>query len=234
MREKCRKIFYETKVKELKQSKPKDWWRKVNCSCGLHSSTKDSLEHLKHDTIDHISLCNLINNAFLDPTKDYTALDDSILLAFDNVIDDPFVVTEEEVLSCLKCIRAGKSNGPDEVPNWFLEKFAVILVAPVTTVLNCSFREGRLPRVWKLANVCPIPKSDQVLDVSKDLRPISLTSTLCKIAEEVIISSHRKPLLLTCMDFNQFGFVPGSCTTFALISLIYRWSEVLDKSDSSV
>ena len=120
------------------------------------------------------------------------------------------------------------------MPNWVLEKFAVILVAPITTILNCSFREGRLPRVWKLANICPIPKGDQVLDVNKDLRPISLTSTLCKIAEEVIISSHLKPLLLACMDFNQFGFVPGSCTTFALISLIHRWSEVLDKSDSSV
>ena len=73
-----------------------------------------------------------------------------------------------------------------------------------------------------------------MLDVNKDRRPISLTSTLCKIAEEVIISSHLKPLLLTCMDFDQFGFVPGSCTTFALISLIHRWSEVLDKSGSSV
>ena len=36
------------------------------------------------------------------------------------------------------------------------------------------------------------------------------------------------------MDFNQFGFVSGLCTTFALISLIHRWSEVLDISDSSV
>ena len=158
-----------------------------------------------------VSLCNLTNNAFLDPMKDYTALHDSILSAFDNVIDDPIVVTEEEALSYLKCIRAGKSNGPEEVPNSVLEKFAVILVAPITTVLNCSFREGRLSRVSQLTNICLIPKSDRVLDVNKDLRPISLTSTLCKIAEEVIISSHLKPLLLTFMDFNKFGFVPGSC-----------------------
>ena len=80
--------------------------------------------------------------------KDYTAVDDSIFSAFDNVINDPIVVTEEEVLSYLICIRAGKSNGPDEVPNWVLEKSAVILVAPITTILNCSFRVGRLPRVW--------------------------------------------------------------------------------------
>ena len=36
------------------------------------------------------------------------------------------------------------------------------------------------------------------------------------------------------MDFNQFGFVAGSCTTFALVSLIHRWSESLDKPDGSV
>ena len=165
---------------------------------------KNVLKHLKHNTINKVSFCNLINNAFLDPMKDYTALDNNIPPAFDNVTDDPIVVTEEEVLSYLKCVRSGKSNGSDEVPNWVLEKFSVILVAPITTILNCSFREGRLLRVWKLANICPIPKGDQVLDVNKDL----------------------KPLLLACMDYNQFGFVPGSCTTFALISLIHRWSKV--------
>ena len=80
--------------------------------------------------------------------KDYTALDDSILSAFDNVIDDPIVVPEEEVLSYLKGIRAGKSNGLEEMPNSVLKNFAVILVAPIVTILKCSFREGRLPRVW--------------------------------------------------------------------------------------
>ena len=101
--------------------------------------------------------------------KGYAALDDSILSAFNNVMDDLTVVTEEEVLSYLKCVRAGKSNGLEEVPNWVLERFAVILVASIATILNCSFREGRLPRVWKLANICPIPKGNEALDVNKDL-----------------------------------------------------------------
>ena len=151
------------------QSKIKDWWRAVNSLCGLHSRTRNALKHLKHDIVDHVSLCNLINNAFLDPTKGYAALDDSILSAFNNVTEDLTVVTEEEVLSYLKCVRAGKSNGLEEVPNWVLERFAVILVASIATKLNCSFREGHLPRVWKLANICPIPKGNQALDVNKDL-----------------------------------------------------------------
>lgn len=63
-------------------------------------------------------------------------------------------------------------------------------------------------KVWKLANIYPIAKGDQLLDVNKDLRPSSLTSTLCKIAEDVIISLHLKPLLLACMGSNNFNLSP--------------------------
>ena len=46
------KILDETKAKELKQTKPKDWWRGVNRLCNVHSR-RFFLENLKHDTIDH-------------------------------------------------------------------------------------------------------------------------------------------------------------------------------------
>ena len=29
--------------------------------------------------------------------------------------------------------------------------------------------------------------------------------------------------MLECMDPNQFGFIPDSCTTFALISMLHHW-----------
>ncbi len=62
-----------------------------------------------------------------------------------------------------------------------------------------NHKEGRLPFVWKLANVCPIPKSKQVLNVNNDLRPISLTSTLCEIAEEFVIARDLKSTLMNEM-----------------------------------
>jgi hypothetical protein len=84
----------------------------------------------------------------------------------------------EKVLSHLQRIGSGKSSGPDNLPNWVLKSFADLHAEPVTVILNASFREERLPSVWKLANVCPIPKNKVVLDVNKDLRAISLTSSL--------------------------------------------------------
>jgi hypothetical protein len=140
--------------------------------------------------------------------------------------DTSIVVSVEKVLSHLQRIGSGKSSGPDNLPN--------LLAEPVTVILNASFREERLPAVWKLANVCPIPKNKIVLDVNKDLRPISLTSSLCKIAEEIGISYDLKSSIMSCIDPNQYGFIPGSCTTLPLTSLIHRWTETVHARGGTV
>ena len=88
--------------------------------------------------------------------------------------------------------------------------------------------------MWKLANVTPLPKTVAIEDFNKDLRPISLTPTLSKIAESCIIEQEIRPTLLKAMDPNQFGFVPNSCTTFALISMLHRWLENTDGTGSRV
>ena len=68
-------------------------------------------------------------------------------------------------------------------------------------------------------------------DINKDLRPISLTSTLSKTAEDAMIKYDLKPaiILMVRLDCNQFGFIPGSNTTLALIALVHRWAETVDK-----
>lgn len=76
--------------------------------------------------------------------------------------------------------------GPDAIPNWLLKEYAVFLAYPITMVLNASFKEQRLPSMWKRADVTPLPKKKPVKDVKKDLRPISLTPCLSKLAEDLI------------------------------------------------
>ena len=69
-------------------------------------------------------------------------------------------------------------GGPDDLPNWVLKKFSDILAAALTEVLNQSFRESKVPRIWKVADVPPVPKNASIEDFNKELRPISLTNTL--------------------------------------------------------
>ena len=115
-----------------------------------------------------------------------------------------------------------------------LKTYPDILAPALTEVLNQSFEESKVPRVWNLADVPPLPKGKSIEDFNKDLRPISLTSTLSKVAEGFVIEKDLKPVLLKCIDPNQYGFIPNSCATFALISMLHHWLEATDGSCSHV
>ena len=136
--------------------------------------------------------------------------------------DSPIKVTEYIIARKLKEIRISSAEGPDNLPNWVLKHYSGILAEHVTSIINSSFRECRVPSVWNLANVVGILKSSMIRDFSKDLRLISLTSTLSKITESIVIDTELKPVILKQVDPNQFGFIPGSSTTFALISMFHH------------
>ena len=215
-------------MKDLKYNKPKDWWREVKRLCGHQvTSTSNIFANLEKDTQDLDSLSNLINDCFLEPMRDYEPLPDNIFTPTEN--DIPISLSEEDVFVFLNSVKPGKSGGPDFLPNWVLRKFAAILAKPISTIINASFKENQVPACWKLAHICPIPKCKQVTDINKDLRPISLISTLCKIAEDAIIKYDLKPKIMARLDCNQFGFIPGSNTTLALIALVHRWAETVDR-----
>ena len=71
-------------------------------------------------------------------------------------------------------------------------------------------------------------------DPKKELRPISLTPALSKLAEDFIVSDFIKPAVEKVADPNQFGTVPGSSTVLTLISTIHNWLEATDGNRASV
>jgi hypothetical protein len=91
----------------------------------------------------------------------------------------------------------------------------------VADIITISYNESRLPSSWKFANIIPIPKAKPVREVNKDLRPISLTPILSKIAEDYVVNLFVKPAVLKKIDPNQYGTVPRSRTTQALISMLH-------------
>ena len=117
---------------------------------------------------------------------------------------------------------------------WVLKTFSDILASPIMDIINTSFRSSKVPDIWKLADVVPLPKVPMVQDLEKELRPISLTSTLSKIAESFVIENELKPTLLKVVDPQQFGFIPESSTVLALISMFHCWSKATDGTGSSI
>lgn len=122
----------------------------------------------------------------------------------------------------LVSLNPSKAHGPDEIPGWLLKENAHLLTIPICDIINCSFQEGQLPSAWKEANVIPVPKQRPIKDVNNHLRPISLTPIISKIAEEHIVETYIKPAVLGILDPQQFGAIPKSSSTQALISLLHK------------
>ena len=153
-----------------------------------------------------------------------------------DVEDDGEVLQVCVVRVChlLRHLNKYKSPGPDNIPNWLLKEYAELLADPITDILNTSFKEQRVPITWRTANITPIPKVRLVTNLKNELRPISLTPCLSKMAEELIVNDYIKPAVLKIIDPRQFGTVPGSSTVTALISMFHKWLGDTDGTGSTI
>ena len=104
----------------------------------------------------------------------------------------------KEVEKLLKNLNIYKSPGPDSLPPRILKECASVLSSPLCFFFNKSFSTGKLPHLWKLANITPLFKKGSKTD-RNNYRRISLTSIMCKIAEKIVKSRlHGGPI-------NAFG-----------------------------
>ena len=59
------------------------------------------------------------------------------------------------------------------------------IVQPITDIINSSLTQGIFPKIWKKAEVVPIPKTDEA-ELASNNRSISLLPILFKICERVV------------------------------------------------
>ena len=239
-RKNCRQRYYYSKVKECK---PSAWWKEVKKLSGMSSALRDSdelmrsLQHISEESLSASDLANLINDTFLCPMQDFTPLSAETLQQLqDHSTALPFAVTAHAVYLQLASINPRKAPGPDGIPAWLLKENADLLSDTVTDIIKSSFAERRLPPSWKSADIVPIPKQKPIKDVNKHLRPISLTPVLSKVAEEFVVTDHLRPSVLKKIGDNQFGAIPESSTTHALISMVHQtwWTKHTDGTGSTV
>ena len=113
-----------------------------------------------------------------------------------------------------------KASGPYNVHAWLLEKNADILALIVTDIPTQRIRRHGFQVLGNR-----LTKSN---DINKHLMPISLTPILSKLAEEFVVDQHAKPAVLAKVDPRQFGNVPRSSITEALVSMTHTWTNATD------
>ena len=141
---------------------------------------------------------------------------------------DSISVSSDEVTSVLTSLNIGKASGPDSINNRLLKELAQPLTPPLKDLFNYSFAIGKVPSIWKQANVSPIYKKDDPSVVS-NYRPISLLSTVGQILERIvhkhILNFFQKHHIITTL---QSGFVPGDSTVNQLVDIYNTFCKALD------
>jgi hypothetical protein len=129
-------------------------------------------------------------------------------------------VKGEVILEKIKKLNEFKAFGVDRVSNAVLKNCAEAFIKPLKLIFDISLKTGEVPREWKEANVTPLFKKGCKLERS-NYRPVSLTSTICKILESIIRDKIMKYMQLKRLIVpNQHGFVPNkACVTNLLEKL---------------
>ena len=102
-----------------------------------------------------------------------------------DIIDTFSDMSYEEIIKLFSSLEEGKASGPDEISVSILKNCQDSLLLPIKLIYNKSFREGRVPALWKCANITPIYKKGSKSDCL-NYRPLLLTCILCKLLERII------------------------------------------------
>ena len=114
------------------------------------------------------------------------------------------VLTTDEVDSVLKILPVGKATGPNGLSNRILRELSHELSIPYFSLFNQSLDTGNVPRSYKEANVCPVPKKGDLSIVSNH-RPISLLNSRTRLLKDL---------------FSNICIITFAITIF---SLLYNW-----------
>ena len=129
-------------------------------------------------------------------------------------------IAAEGIDKLLVCLNPHKAAGPDKFKPIVLQTLHKELAPILQLIFQRSLDTGKLPDIWKEANVSPIFKKREKCDPS-NYRPISLTCVLCKVLEHIVASSVAKHFTeLDILYDLQHGFrEKRSCET-QLIMLV--------------
>ena len=128
--------------------------------------------------------------------------------------------------------RKKKNSQKNSLNPYIVHKCASSFTTPISKIFQQSFESGQLLEFWLEANVTPLFKKGSRLERS-NYRPVSLTSTICKILESIIRDSVMKYLQLNKLIVSsQHGFVPNKVCVTNLFETLDIVTDAVNKGHS--
>lgn len=219
----CKMFAKNNEKRILSSGNIKSFYNFVNNSLSCHAKIpplKNGNGELKIETSEKCEiLADQFHSVFTQDNGNQPEFEFPFLFRMQDVSFQPW-----EIWNVLKSLQNKSScNSPDKLPAVFLKKCALSIAYPISLIYTKSYETGKVPTLWKMANVCPIYKAGTKSEPA-NYRPISLTSILAKTMEKIIkttLVQHLKSRNI--ISEEQFGFMSGRSTVQQLIKCNEEW-----------
>ena len=131
-----------------------------------------------------------------------------------------------ELYSAVQQSKMHSSTGEDRISNEMLQHLPKKCLQVILKLYNQVYLSGQLPTEWKQSLVIAFPKPSMDESLPTSYRPISLTSTLCKIFER--LATNRLTYVLeknNLLSNLQAGFRKERST----VDQIVRLQDIINK-----
>ncbi|XP_074998798.1 TBC1 domain family member 7 isoform X1 [Calonectris borealis] len=139
------------------------------------------------------------------------------------------IIQGEMVSDLLHHLDTHKSVGLDGIHPRVLRELVEVLTKPLSILYQQPWLTGEVPVDWRLANVTPIYKKGRKEDPG-NYRPVSLTSVLGKVLEQIILSAITWHVQSNQVSRpSQHGFMKGRSSLTNLISFYDKMARLVDE-----
>ncbi|GFW87502.1 probable RNA-directed DNA polymerase from transposon X-element [Trichonephila clavipes] len=140
----------------------------------------------------------------------------------------------DEVITYIKKLKNDKAPGHDNTNNKMIKNFTFKTIFILTQLINKILKLRHFPRNWKTAIVFLIHKPGKNKKSPNSYHPISLLSSLSKIAEHIILLRINQFINNTnFLNPNQYGFTKQLSTYHPLLRLTEQISAGFQRGRST-
>ena len=174
------------------------------------------------------ALAEAFSSVFVREPEDLPSVDRPDFKSEADILGD-IDISFDRVQHELKSLDCFKSYGPDGVHPKLLKSLAddsTFVNAVVKLFRKCT-DSGKLPKIWKSANLSALFKSGSKTD-PLNYRPVSLTCILCKVYEKIL----RDEILFfveSKISPDQHGFVKGKSCLSNLLETMDSVIELIEE-----
>ena len=133
---------------------------------------------------------------------------------------DRLRIKPKDVQIAVKNLPTNKAPGPDEIPNIIIKNMTKKATVQLTHIMNAIVLLQYFPHQWKHSITIPILKPGKNPNDPASYRPISLLSSLSKLAERVLLTRLKMLGVEEGIPDEQFGFRSGHNTTLCVARVL--------------